>query len=74
MNHAATTVTGQATRFDMGPSREATSGPKGGADQRSGPPPVKATASRPMSNRTLAGAGPQTRNLSTRAVKTGKRK
>jgi hypothetical protein len=57
MNARTTAVTGQAAQFDMGPSREATTGPKGGADQRSGPPPVKATASRPMSNRALADAG-----------------
>ena len=37
-------------RLDTGPSREATSGPNGGADHRSGPPPVKATASRPLSS------------------------
>jgi hypothetical protein len=47
--------TGQReARLDTGPSREAISGPQGGADQRSGPPPVKATASHPLSSRALA--------------------
>jgi hypothetical protein len=47
----ATQQPGQGALLDTGPSREATSGPNGGADHRSGPPPVKATASRPVSSR-----------------------
>jgi len=61
-NLAATGRAGDA-RLDTGPSREATSAPKGGADHRSGPPPVKATASRPLSSRAHASAAHKAANL-----------
>jgi len=46
-----------AAWLDMGPSRRTASSPSGRSGSRSGPPPGKATALRPMSSHALARAG-----------------